>query len=86
MNKPTDKELADMRSAAKLASSFPEIEHEIDGMSRSTMLSVFADIRNGTLTPDKAMSYWMEMYSYSRLIKRFETKAALATKVTTQGA
>lgn len=79
----TAKQHAELREAAKLASSMPEISHEIDGMSKTTMQSVFADIRNGTLTPDKAMSYWMEMYSYSRLMKRFETKAALAAPITT---
>lgn len=80
--KPTDAQIEEMRRAAKLASSMPEIEHEINGMQNTTMTQAFAAIRDGTLTPDKAMSYWMELYSYHRLTKRFETKAALAASVT----
>lgn len=80
--KPTDQQIEELRRAAKLASSMPEIEHEIAGMQATTMSSAFADIRNGTLTPEKAMAYLMELYSYNRLTKRFETKAALAASVT----
>lgn len=80
--KMTDQQLADLRQAAKLASSLPEINQEIDGMTRTTMQQAFGEIRMSTLTPEKAMSYLMELYSYHRLNKRFETKAALAATVT----
>ena len=76
------RELEDLRVGAKLASSLPEITAEIEGMRSTVMVKAFNKISNGVLTPDEALSYWMELYSYSRLQKRFETKAAIADRVT----
>ncbi len=70
------------RRAALLGESLPEVAVEIDTMMRTTMGHVYKLIRDGGLTPDKAMSYWMEMFSYDRLRKRLTDKAASAKAVT----
>lgn len=70
------------RRAALLGESLPEVAVEIDAMMRSTMLGVYKLIRAGSLTPDQALSYWMEMFSYDRLRKRLTDKAASAKAVT----
>lgn len=72
----------DLRRAAMLEDALPEVGQEIDGMMRTTMAHVYKLIRDGGLTPDKAMSYWMEMYGYDRLRKRLTDKAAAAKAVT----
>lgn len=79
---PTPQEVLDMRAKALLASSMPELGREFEGMRRSTMTKVFQLIRQGQLTPDQAMSYWMEMYSYDRLESRLRSQAAGAAAVT----
>jgi hypothetical protein len=79
--KLTEKQTHDLRVGAKLASSLPEIEEAITRMQEQTMGRVFGHIRGATLTPEMALSYWMEMHSYTRLLKGFQTSAALADGV-----
>lgn len=66
----------ELRMKARLASSMPEIENEIGAMRRTVMTRAYADIRAATLTPDKAMAYWFEMFSYERLENRLRDSAA----------
>lgn len=82
MTEMNEKEIHDLRVGAKLASGLPEISEEIASMIATTKNNVYAKIRSGTLTPQEALTAWMEMFSYDRLLKRFETKAALAGQVT----
>lgn len=70
------------RRAALLNESLPEVAVEIDAMMRTTMLGVYKRIRDGALTPDQALSYWMEMFSYDRLRKRLTDKASSAKAAT----
>lgn len=80
--KLSDAEIHKLRAAAKLASSMPEIADEVDKMIKSTQNKVFMKINKGELTPDQALSYWMEVFSYVRLLQRFETNVAVADQIT----
>lgn len=80
--KLSDAEIHQLRVGAKLASSMPEIADEVDKMIKSTQNKVFMKINKGELTPDQALSYWMEVYSYVRLLQRFETNVAVADQIT----
>lgn len=78
----TEKEILALRNAAKLAASLPEITAELAAMDATVIGKAFADIRNGSLTADRAVSYLMELYSNNRLRKRMEQSAAEAANVT----
>lgn len=78
----TPEEILALRSAAKLASSLPEITSEIKGMDDTVINRAFGDIRKGTLTPERSMAYLMELYSNNRLLKRMEHSAAAAANIT----
>ena len=72
----------ELRRAAMLSDAMPEVGEVIDAMLRTTMATAYKLIRAGTLTPEQALSYWMEMFSYDRLRKRLTDKAAAAKAVT----
>lgn len=76
----TPQQLADLQAAQAISEVLPQLEDEIDKMSQSKMADVFRQINENILTPELAMSYWLEMYAYHRLNKRLVTKAAM-TKV-----
>jgi hypothetical protein len=82
MTDPTPAQLAELRQAAKLSSSLPEINVEIDKMIKTLTTSVYQAIRKGELTPTEALAYWMEMYSYERLRTRLEKAALPAQQIT----
>jgi hypothetical protein len=79
----TPEEVENLRIAADLQSVLPSITTEIDAMTRSVMNRVYIAIGKGELTPEEAMSYWMEMYSYHRLAGRLNTRAEMANQVVT---
>lgn len=78
MTNPTPTELAEFRAKARLASSMPEIETELDKMRHVLTNKVYGAIRGGTLTPERAMAYWLEMFSYDQLERRLKGQAAEA--------
>lgn len=76
MSEPTMEEVAAMRVAADLAPVLPVIEDQIKRMADTTISDAMKAIREGSLTPERAVSLWMEMHSYQRLSKRLIEKAA----------
>jgi hypothetical protein len=79
---PTLQEIADLRAAASIQHVLPEILSEIEAMEQSTRTQVFGKLRAGTLTPQEALAYWMEVFSYQRLRTKMTSKAELANKIT----
>ena len=75
-------ELARLRVAADLDSVMPTLNDEIAQMRNSTEVKVYRAIAEGELTPEEALSYWMEMYAYRRLETRIKEKASQASQVT----
>lgn len=81
---PTPEEIFELRESAALQEVLPTVQKQIDNMKRSAEMRVFKDIREGSLTPDAALSYWMEMYSYSRLSIRLSEQADKANSLVTR--
>ena len=71
-----------LRKAANIASAMDDIMPEIDKMMETTMSQVFMKIGKAELTPEDALSYWYEMYSYHRLANRLRSQAKMAEQVT----
>jgi len=78
---PTPAQVESLREAAYLSTVMPSIDAEIDGMEKTVHVAVYEHIRKGTLTPEAAMNYWMELYSYHRLRHRLTDKAATANTI-----
>lgn len=75
---PSMHELADLREASTVNTMLPAIEAAVGKMSDTVKHRAFAAIQKAELTPEMAVSYWMELYSNERLLKNLRTKAALA--------
>lgn len=75
-------EIERLRKAANIASVLPDLSPEIEKMQESTMSQVFGKLSKGELTPEEALSYWYEMYSYHRLSNRLRVVASTAEQVT----
>lgn len=78
MDETTIERAEKIRDAAFLQSIMPTVTEEIDQMTKTVMFGVFQKISKGILTPQEAMSYWMEVYSYHRLNKRLDSRASFA--------
>lgn len=70
------------QKAVALQEAQPYFLEEIDKMINTCQLAVYTKIRKGELTPEDAMAYWMEMYSYARLNTRIKEAVAPANDVT----
>lgn len=82
MSDISPEDLVTIRSSAKLSGILPELQAELDGMSKTVMQQMFAAIRRKTLTADEALNAWMELYSYNRLLTRMSQRANIANSVT----
>lgn len=78
----TEDEDRSVRRAAFLQDALPEVDYEIEGMVKTTKAKAFKAIREGSLTPEQALSYWMELFSYDRLQSRLKTRATAAQSET----
>lgn len=78
MKEPTPAEIMAKQKAARLSTVSDLLDEQIDSMDRSVRVSVFGEIDKGTLTPDKAMAYWMQMHANHRL----RGKLKIATTIT----
>lgn len=73
-NIPTAADLAAIQAAQKLEPVLHIIDEELAALNKVVMLNAAKEIRNGTLTPDKAMNYLMEVHSNNRLIQRLQSR------------
>lgn len=64
---------AHLRALAELA------KEENDAAQRAIRLRASAAIRNGTLTPDLAISLWHEAHASSQLLRGLEKRANIAS-------
>lgn len=64
--------LAQIRDAAIMQSMQPYLKHEVDAMQKAVVNRVGVDIAQGTLTPEKALLYWLEYNSFGKLLGRFD--------------
>lgn len=67
-------ELSAIRQGAELQSVKPYIDNDIAGMQKAVISFVLNAVNNGTLTPEIAMSKWVEFVSYTKLQQRLEQR------------
>lgn len=73
--------MTSLREQAEVVQSVkPELGEMIAKMEATTKNKVFSLIANNILTPEIALSAWMEMYSYKRLSSRIDEMAAYKEK------
>lgn len=72
----TPAEIEAIRQGSAIKSVRGELDYMVSGLEKSTKAKVYEAIRAGQLTPEQAVTYWMEMYAYSRLGTRINEMSA----------
>lgn len=67
-------ELAVMRTGAELQNLQPYMNSEIIGMQKAIVSFVLSAVNNGTLTPEIAMSKWVEYIAYQKLNQKISQR------------
>lgn len=52
----------------------PYLDTEVDNLLRALDNKVYMEIEQGSLTAEKALSYWMERNSYRKLQQKFDKR------------
>lgn len=73
--------LSKIRQGAALSGILPYVEAELNSMEEALRNRIFNHIQDGTLSPDAAVSGWMEWYGYQRLRRRFRQTVNIGTAV-----
>lgn len=71
---PTPDELDMIAGSHYLRTALPTLEAELEQQSSITARRIFDAIRDGNLTPEKAMNAWHELYGYERLLRRLRKR------------
>lgn len=71
---PSPERLAQLRNSAELTQLKPYMEVEVAAMQKAVVNSVLSAVNSGTLTPEMAMSKWMEYVAYQKISSRFSQK------------
>lgn len=79
-------DLAVIRHGAELQNMKPYMDSEITSLQNAVVSSVLAAVNKGTLTPDMALSKWVEYISYIKLSQKFEQRIAVGQAVGAQNA
>lgn len=66
--------LGQLRTSAEMAQLKPYMDTEVAAMQKAVVNSVLAAVNSGTLTPEMAMSKWMEYVAYHKMTQRFSQK------------
>lgn len=70
-----------IREGAEISAMKPYIDSELGSMQRAVVSSVLAAINKGCLTPEMALSKWMEYIAYVKLNQRIEQKVRVGQSV-----
>ena len=77
--KPED--LALIRQGAEIQNFKPYIDDEVASMQKAVVNSVLGAVNSGTLTPEMALSKWMEYIAYLKLNQKFDQKIKVGQSV-----
>lgn len=77
---PTPMEIAAAQTAARLQGVMPYLQDEIGKMEAQVKMRAFNAIRDGKLTPDLAISLWMEAHAVQMLHVRLRTKSIIGAQ------
>lgn len=67
-------ELSIIRHGAELQNMKPYMDNEISSMQKAVVSFILAAVNNGTLTPEIAMSKWVEYVSYQKLGQKIDQR------------
>ena len=67
-------EFANIKQGVVLEGFMPYLEMEVEKMVKGLENKTFSAINAGTLTPEVALSAWMERYALKRLLTSFEQR------------
>lgn len=70
----TEEALSAIRTGAEIQSFKPYMDNEISGMQKSVVSFVLAAVNSGTLTPEVALTKWVEYVSYLKLQQKLEQR------------
>lgn len=76
-------DLSAMRTGVELAAMKPYIDAEVDAMQRAVVNNVHQMVNDGTLTPEIALSKWMEYIAYRKLNQKFLQKINIGHSIGT---
>lgn len=62
---------------AAIGALLPYIRSEVGSMIQTVMTRAVMGVRQGTLTPEAALSMWQEVHSAQRLLSRMEQRATV---------
>ena len=77
MREPTPADIIARQNATRLSAVSDLLNEQIDTMDRTVRASAFADLDKGTLTPDRALAYWMQMHANHRLRGKLKVATAI---------
>lgn len=77
----TPTKLAKVQDVSVLSNFLPYIHREVDSLIHAVENRVFRELREGTLTPEAAMSAWMEVNALRQLSGRFDTRVRVGVSV-----
>lgn len=78
----TPMELAAAQTAARLQGVMPYLNDEIERMVRQIEMRACNAIRDAKLSPEMAVSLWMELHAARSLANRLGTKAIISAQST----
>lgn len=78
---PTPEEMRQITDGAAYAALLPKLQQDVEGMKQALQTKVFRQIREGTLTPDAALAYWIELKSLADLVSRFSTRVTIGVEL-----
>lgn len=77
----TPEDLGAIRSGAELQSVKPYMDAEIAGLQKAVVSFVLSAVVNGTLTPEIALSKWVEYISYTKLSQKLDQRIRVGQSV-----
>jgi hypothetical protein len=61
-----------------LENMMPTIEDTVETTRKQIQMRAFKDIREGTLTPERAYAYWMELNGAFQMLHRLQTRVNIS--------
>ena len=69
-------DLSAIRDGAFIAGVMPNLDAEVAAMDRALETRTLSALERGELTPEAALSAWIEKSAYRKLLNRFRQKIA----------
>lgn len=77
-------DIAVVRNGAEMQNIKPYMDVEISSMQKAVVSFVLASVNNGTLTPEVALSKWIEYISYTKLQQRIDQRIRMGQTISDQ--